>query len=356
MAYFLDRFGEDATKALVADPANGLSSIDRVLADLGTQDPLNGQPIKADDFFIDWLITNYLQNEDVSDGRYTYHNYPAAPDFEATNEITDCPLNSSTNQVYQYGVNALRIDCQGDYVFHFEGSTEVGILPEDPHSESHAFFSNRGDESNMTLTREFDFSADSGPLTLSYWTWYDLEQDFDYLYLTASTDGENWQILTTPSGTPEDPSGNSYGWGYNGKSGQGPEWIREEVDISQYAGQKVLLRFEYVTDTAVNAEGFWVDDISVKETGYLTDFELDDGGWQANGFVRIQNSLPQTFRLAVIKTGRTTTAEIYPIGEGNRLDFPVQIGGDTREVIILVTGTSRYTRQKAAYSFSLLPE
>jgi bacillopeptidase F (M6 metalloprotease family) len=67
-------------------------------------------------------------------------------------------------------------------------------------------------------------------------TWYDLEEDYDYVYVEASLDGKQWQILTTPSGTPDDPTGNSFGWGYNGVSGG---WIQESVDLSQFAGQKV---------------------------------------------------------------------------------------------------------------------
>jgi hypothetical protein len=43
--------------------------------------------------------------------------------------------------------------------------------------------------------------------------------DYDYVYLMASLDGENWQILTTPSGTASDPTGNNQGWGYTGLSG-----------------------------------------------------------------------------------------------------------------------------------------
>jgi bacillopeptidase F (M6 metalloprotease family) len=73
----------------------------------------------------------------------------------------------------------------------------------------------------MTLTQSFDFTDHSGPLTLSYWTWYDTEKDFDFVYVEASTDGEHWQTLTTPSGTPEDLTGANYGWGYTGVSGGG---------------------------------------------------------------------------------------------------------------------------------------
>ncbi len=62
MAYFLDRFGELATKTLVAHPDNGLASMDRVLADLGFQDAGSSQALSADDVFRDWVIASYLQD------------------------------------------------------------------------------------------------------------------------------------------------------------------------------------------------------------------------------------------------------------------------------------------------------
>jgi hypothetical protein len=46
---------------------------------------------------------------------------------------------------------------------------------------------------------------------MTYHTWYEIESGYDYLYLEASTDGEHWQVLNTPSGTSRDPFGNSYG-------------------------------------------------------------------------------------------------------------------------------------------------
>jgi len=355
MAYFLDRFGEEATKALVAEPANGMVSIDKVLSGLNILDTLTGEPITTESFFTDWLIANLLQDDRVADGRYTYHNYPAAPDFSPTETISNCPVNSSEKTVHQFGVNYVEIRCRGDFNIHFEGDTQVAVLPEDPYSGAYAFYSNRGDESDMTLTREFDFSNQSAPITLSYWTWYDLEQDYDYLYLTASTDGQDWQIITTPSGTAEDITGNSYGWGYTGWSVGGPQWVQEEVDISQFAGKKVQLRFEYVTDGAVNGEGFLLDDIAVPEIGYFSDFEADDGGWKAEGFVRIQNLLPQTYRLALITKGRETTVEMIPVPADNILDIPIQIGGDTKEIILVVTGVTRFTRQLAEYQLTIQP-
>ncbi len=43
MAYFLDRFGEDVTKAVVAHPENSMESIDLVMNEMGIRDPLTGR-------------------------------------------------------------------------------------------------------------------------------------------------------------------------------------------------------------------------------------------------------------------------------------------------------------------------
>jgi len=355
MAYFLDRFGENATKTLVSNSLNGMKSIDQVLSELNIKDPITGEPVTADDVFIDWVIGNYLQDEKVGDGRFNYNNYPSAPDPAVAETLESCPVEAQQREVSQYGVDYIRIRCPGEYTLGFKGLNQIGVLPVDPFSGSYTFYSNRGDESDMTLTRSFDFRNQTGPLTLSYMTWYDLEEDYDYAYVTASTDGENWTILTSPSGTVEDPSGNSYGWAYNGKSGNDGEWIKEEIDISQFSGKEVQLRFEYITDAAVNGEGLLLDDISIPEIGYFSDFEVDDGGWLAEGFVRIHNSIPQTYRLGIIRLGDNSSVEYISLSSDNKAEIPLEIRGDTSEVILVVTGTTRHTRLKAPYQFQIKP-
>jgi hypothetical protein len=252
--------------------------------------------------------------------------------------------------VKQYGVDYIKIDCSGDYTLRFEASTIARLLPEDPYSGSYAFWSNKGDESDMTLTREFDFTGVSAPITFSFQTWYDLEEDYDYLYFEVSEDGETWEIITTPSGTDEDPSGNSYGWSYNGVTGG---WIQEEIDLSAYAGKKIFVRFEYVTDAAVNGEGMLIDDVSVEAINYFADFETSEDGWRSDGFVRVQNALPQTFRLALIKQGSTTTVEMITVSDDQTAEIPVSIGGDVDSVTLVVSGTTRFTREEASYTVEI---
>lgn len=350
LAYFLDRFGNEATQELVHDQANGMDSIDGVLENVNATDGVSGQPIRADDFFLDWVVTNYLLDGSVGDGRYTYKMYTNPPQTSDTETIRDCPGDLSGN-VHQYGVDYIRISCDGTYTLHFEGDTQTQLLPADPNSGKFAFWSNKGDESDMTLTREFDFSDVSAPITLQYQIWHDLEEDYDYLFVEVSTDGgKTWEIITTPSCTTENPSGNSYGCGYNGSTNS---WVEEKVDLSEFAGQQVQVRYEYVTDAAVNGEGFMVDDISIPEIGYSTDFESDDGGWLAAGFARVENVLPQTFRLALILKGSETTVQTITVNPDQTADIEIDLGGGNTEAILVVSGTTRFTRIKGNYTIEI---
>jgi immune inhibitor A len=348
LTYFLDRFGEEATKALTNNPENDLTSVDNTLAQLNILDPETNNVITADDVFMDWAATLYLMDSSVGDGRYDYKNYADAPQVTAPEAISNCP-QSAGGSVNQYGIDYYRITCEGDHTLQFSGSTVTGLLPTDANSGKYTFWSNRGDESDMTLTREFDFTGVSAPISMSFSMWYDLETDYDYVFLEASTDGETWQILTTPSGTDTNPSGNSYGWGYNGQTNG---WNTEEVDLSEFAGQTVQIRFEYVTDAALNGEGFLLDDVQVDAINYQSNFEADEGGWVPSGFVRVENVLPQTYRLSLILKGDTTTVTNIPVNADQTVDIPLSLKNG-EEAILIVAGTTRFTRLPAAYQVEI---
>ena len=355
LTYFLDRFGIKATQALVKDQENGLTSVDDTLKTLNIIDKQTGQPITADDVVMDWMVTMILKDGTVGDGRYVYHDYKNSPQSAITEKIETCPQPPLNRSVNQYGADYIEINCTGDHILTFKGSTMAKLLPTDPHSGNYAFWSNKGDESDITLTHEFDFSNVIGSLDLSYWTWYDLEAGYDYLYLEASTDGKHWDIVKTPSCTDKDTSGNSYGCGYNARSGGGAtaRWINEDVDLSQYAGKKIQLRFEYVTDAAINGEGFLLDDVSIDTIHYKSDFEADDGGWKADGFARIEDTLPQTYRLALILRGNEkTTVQNIAVQSDQTADIPLSLKSGESAVLV-ITGTQRYTRLPAGYTIEI---
>ena len=348
--YLLDKFGDEATKAIVENDKNGMESIDHVLTELDIRDSVTGKPISAEDIFADWAVTNYLGDPDVADGRYFYAIYPYAPLADPTVSFPICPVESSTYDVAQFGVDYLDIFCRGEYQMIFEGNTISSILPTDPYSGEYFFWSNMGDHSNMSLQRAFDLSGLAGPVEMTYQTWYDLENDYDYVFVSASTDGMDWQLLNSTTCTFDNPSGNSYGCGLNGQSNS---WQEEQVDLSKFAGQEVTVRFDYVTDAAVNGLGMVIDDVRIDALDYFTDFESDDGGWEGEGFVRIQNVLPQTFQLSLITYGAEILVNRIELDPDNRASIDLGIGRDVDSVVLVVSGTTPFTRQRADYQITI---
>jgi len=350
MTYFLDRFGETITQALVSETENGMTSIDKVLETHKVTDPLTGEPIGADDVFADWATAFYLNDSSVSDGRYSLSLYPNPPSPDVQEVITHCPLETQTQSVHQYGIDYLEITCQGDYMFEFQGAQSVQLLPVDAYSGRFSFWSNQGDESNPTLTREFDLTGATGKVEMSYQTWYDIEKDWDYVYVEVSSNGEDWQILDTPSCTTYDPTGNSYGCGYTGITNG---WVTESVDLSNYAGKTIWVRFDYITDTAVTTAGLLLDDVRVDAINYYTDFENGDDNWVADGFVRIENLLPQTFQVTHITMAGDTTVQRIDLSEDMDAKIPFSINSRNEKLVIIISGTTRFTKQQAIYSYTI---
>lgn len=349
--YFLDRFGEAASKALVADPRNGLASVDGVLADLGLTDSATGQPLTASDVFADWAVANYLNDPALSDGRYAYRQLTSLPRFETASEYRTCPVGPEPAQVRQYGTDYHLFNCAGSYTLTFTGDSEVAVVPAEARDGRYVWWGHRNDESITTLTRALDLTGLSAA-TLQYAAWWDIEQDYDYAYLQASTDGgATWQVLRAPGMTDSNPNGSNLGWGYTGRS---EGWLEETVDLSAYAGQSLLVRFLYVTDAALNEPGLLVDDIRVPELNLSDDFEAGPGEWEARGFVRMDNTVAQTFVVQLIREGAATTVERLTLDGANTVRLPLEIARGER-VTLLVSGTTPFTTVPANYLYALEP-
>jgi len=86
---------------------------------------------------------------------------------------------------------------------------------------------------------------------------------------------------------------------------------------------------------------------------YFSDFEDGDDGWQGNGWLRMNNVVPQTYRLTLLTFG--DTIEINPIQIENDLsaEMSIDIGKNIDHAVLVISGTSRFTRQKAAYRIKI---
>ena len=70
----------------------------------------------------------------------------------------------------------------------FQGATTTRLASNSAHSGSYAWWGNREDDFDARLTRSFDLSG-VDEATLHSGTWYDIEDNWDYGYVMASTDG-----------------------------------------------------------------------------------------------------------------------------------------------------------------------
>ena len=200
----------------------------------------------------------------------------------------------------------------------------------------------------MLLTQTFNFSHTKAPIFMEYYAWYDLEPNWDFVYLLISEDGKNWEQLKPDHCNQVNDTGSNLGCGYTGNSGG---WFQEKVDLSAYAGKKVTVQFEYLTDAALHGEGFLLDDLSIKALGYETDFEDSDGGWTAQGFVRIMNLLPQIYRVALLQRNVSGTfVERYEVKGSDPLLLSFD---DDQAAYLMVSATTRNTDMLSFYSLKI---
>jgi Zinc carboxypeptidase len=195
--------------------------------------------------------------------------------------------------------------------------------PFDPHTGQSFMWSQRADEAYKRLTRTITVPA--GGATLSFWTSFNLELDFDYLIVEAHTVGQdNWTTLPDQNGhttsdlssdqscpggwsNPADaanvlhpflthyqtfnadgtcsPTGSTGQW--NAANGSSSGWQQFQVSIPESLGPQVEISITALSDWGFQQfPGVFIDDIQVSTGEGNTSFE-DDGdpmdGWTVPG-------------------------------------------------------------------------
>jgi hypothetical protein len=185
--------------------------------------------------------------------------------------------------------------------------------PFSPHTGSHYVYSQIADVSYKRLTRTITVPA--GGATMSFWTSYNTEQDWDHLFVEAHTAGQdNWTTLPDLNGHTSQATGSSCtdgsGWRtlhpwldhyqtrsvdpvtcsptgttgvWNAASGSSDGWQQWQVDLGAYAGQQVEVSIAYASDWAVQGLGVFVDDVEVSTGEGSTSFEDGLAGWAVTG-------------------------------------------------------------------------
>jgi hypothetical protein len=354
MRYFLDRFGVDALRELVRDPGNGVAGFDDVLA-------RRGHGMTFDELFSDWVVANALNDPALAEGRYGYQSLQVS--VKNQHSVQTYPYQAS-HTVHQYGADYWELlpEVASPLRISFSGMPTVRVVPNEPASGQFMWWSNRGDASHSSLERVFDLTRVQSA-TLAFSLWYDIEPGWDYAYVRVSIDeGASWHLLRGAHMTDYNPNGNALGPGYSGKSGaspggapeQAPSWEREELDLGAYCGQKVVVRFDLVTDDAVNLPGLCLDDLELRAIGFADDVEAGEEGWVARGFVRLENSLPERYIVQVVELGSETKVSRVPVGSDGKGEWVIRgLGSSVERALLIISAVAPATTEVARYDLRL---
>jgi immune inhibitor A len=346
ITYLYEQYGPEVIQALSSHPQRGMESVNAVLRDFGVDAP--------DSVFADWVVANAINNTTLHDGRYGYYLLPDLPTPPLGAEHLSRYPYSSTHQNAQYSTRYIVMydvaKTEGLYL-RLEAPETVPLIDTTAYSGERFWYSNRGDNSNSTLTRAFDLRGVESA-ELQYQLWYHTEHLWDYGYLMISTDdGRTWTPQQTAHTTLENPHYNAYGPGYTGNSAG---WVQETVSLDAYAGQEILVRFELITDEAVNQPGMLIDDVAVPQLGYFSDFESDPGGWEAEGWVWIDNILPQKAWVQTLEHhGDTMTLNRW-LTQGDA-EIELTLHPDTDRVIVALSPFAPVTTVPMTYTLSAVP-
>ena len=348
LRYIHEQYGGDATlgELIKADAGNNTTAF----VDLARR--THGDVDSFDDLVADWAVANLVNNTAIGDGRFAYARLPTTvvPHVVATSAITN---------VAQFGADYFALP-SGPAALRFDGADSVLLTGALPVEGRYAWWSNSGDDSQQTLTRAFDLRG-VPKATLQFSLWYEIERDYDYGYVAVSTDnGTIWQTLKGAGTTTSDPQGANLGNGFTGASGlpeqetepdQRGQWTEEQMDLTPFAGQQILLRFTLVSDVALNRPGMLIDNIRIPQLGYADGGEQGDTGWQATGFVRTDGELRQQWVLRLVReTAAGTTVEAVPTDPQGRAG--IVLGEGERGTLMIMAATP-FTTERAEYQYQV---
>ncbi|HLZ31684.1 MAG TPA: hypothetical protein VKV73_30550 [Chloroflexota bacterium] len=340
----------------VAERAGGWSALPNLLQTCARGEGLfaaflTRQPIapNLDSLFADWTVANLVQDPTVADGRYAY----AKGGFHAAvtgNADTQVPFLGA---VPQYAANYVDLPT-GPGTATFRGDASVPLVAAVADDDSSVWWSNRGDSMDSRLTRRVDLRPVT-EATLRFRAWYDLEDQFDYVYLSASSDGgTTWQVLPGRQTTPDRATGNNYGVGWTGASGSNNSaWTDEEVDLTPFAGSEILLRFEYVTDQSFNGQGFALKDVAIPQIG-LDEPGAVDGSWVAEGWVRVDAPVPEHWNLRLVRwTPHGVMVDPVPVDPDGTATFVLD--PTAARSTLVIAPTAPQTLLQGNYSLAVTP-
>ncbi|QOR66421.1 immune inhibitor A [Cytobacillus suaedae] len=285
--YMYDKYGKEFIRQLATSEVVGMDSVNKVLADFGA----------SEDFT--QVYQNFITALALDDGTGGVYDFNSIDlrDLPVDSEGTKRGITVNYEKAVTYekeGVPAWGGDFKElDFEDKIRSITFDGVdfLPipwqsvADPKgSDNQVLWGNEGDEADNALIFEADLSGVS-TATLTFDNFIDIEEQWDFGVVQVSTDnGQTWTSLANEN-TRSDVVEEGYPKikeNVPGFSGHYDDWQKETFDLSNYAGQKVLVSFRYLTDWGYNDAGWFVDNIEIPEIGFSNDGSSTDAFMSMN--------------------------------------------------------------------------
>ncbi|WP_309641372.1 M14 family zinc carboxypeptidase [Flavobacterium sp.] len=140
-------------------------------------------------------------------------------------------------------------------------TSEAYVSPSSSITDSPNNLYSNNQNKRITLTNPINLSGVVNA-TVSFAAKWSFENGYDFVAFEVSTDnGTTWTEQCgkyTKIYTPNTTEGTIPAY-----SGNQENWVNEEINLSDYAGQTIKVRFRLSTDTGGNFDGFYFDDFKV---------------------------------------------------------------------------------------------
>lgn len=142
----------------------------------------------------------------------------------------------------------------------WETSSSVYYTPSASITDSEFGDYNNNTSIAVTLSNPIDLTT-AMKANLTFWGRWELEPGYDYTQVEASINGgSTWTPLcgkyTKPGSGYQDPGNPVY-------DGFQSNWVFEEVDLNDYVGESVLIRFNLQSDNWTTADGYYFDELNI---------------------------------------------------------------------------------------------
>ena len=202
---------------------------------------------------------------------------------------------------------------------NFRGEAESGVMPPEGTREVHS------GAGALLEDRILSLETPVGG-TLTFQTWFQIEEEWDYGFVEASTNGgATWRKLTGSITTTSSNPNGSTAWAnalgdaassdavITGDSGG---WVEATFELPAASG--VLVRFNYYTDEFVEERGWFIDQVEVD--GVSEGFEGGTPGWDIDGWTITTGLFDNDWVLAYVnpkKSRPDVTAYVDPVDTGD---------------------------------------